>query len=121
MEQAKRQRRRHGPQLKRQILDACAQPGASVAAVALAHGINANLVHKWRRAVGAAAPQAPVPRPDPLAPSFVALPLPAVAPAAALAARPIEIELRRGAAVVQIRWPQSTAAECATWLRAWLT
>jgi len=62
MEQGKRQRQRrwHGPQLKRQILQACAQPGASVAAVALAHGINANLVHKWRRALGAAAPQARV-------------------------------------------------------------
>lgn len=27
---------------------ACEEPGASVAAVALAHGLNANLVHKWR-------------------------------------------------------------------------
>ncbi|MDE1557443.1 transposase, partial [Comamonas aquatica] len=27
----------------------CAQPGASVASVALSHGINANVVHKWRR------------------------------------------------------------------------
>lgn len=28
---------------------ACDEPGASVAAVALAHELNANLVHKWRR------------------------------------------------------------------------
>ena len=28
---------------------ACEVPGASVAAVAQAHGLNANLVHKWRR------------------------------------------------------------------------
>ncbi len=55
--------------------------------MALAHGINANLVHKWRRALGAEAPQATAPRLDPLAPSFVALPLPAVAPAALLTAR----------------------------------
>ena len=27
----------------------CAEPGASVAAVALAYGLNTNLVHKWRR------------------------------------------------------------------------
>jgi transposase len=31
-------------------LAACEEPGASVAAVAQAHGLNANLVHKWRRA-----------------------------------------------------------------------
>jgi len=30
-------------------LAACEEPGASVAAVAQAHGLNANLVHKWRR------------------------------------------------------------------------
>ena len=114
MKQGKRQRRRHGPQLKRQILQACAQPGASVAAVALAHGINANLVHKWRRTEAATAAQAPA------QPGFVALSLPAVAPAAVLAAPPIQVELRRGAAVVQIRWPLSAASECAAWLRTWL-
>ena len=26
---------------------ACSEPGASVAALALAHGVNANLLHKW--------------------------------------------------------------------------
>jgi transposase len=34
-------------------LAACDEPGASVAAVAQAHGLNANLVHKWRRGQGA--------------------------------------------------------------------
>lgn len=42
-------RRRHSAELKQQILAECAQPGASVASVALSHGINANVVHKWRR------------------------------------------------------------------------
>jgi transposase len=35
--------------LKDKVLAACEEPGASVAAVAQAHGLNANLVHKWRR------------------------------------------------------------------------
>ena len=39
-------RRRHSAELKQQILAECAQPGASVASVALSHGINANVVHK---------------------------------------------------------------------------
>ena len=47
MEDSKRvSRRRHAADLKRQVLAACAEPGASVAQVALAHGLNANLVHK---------------------------------------------------------------------------
>ena len=43
-------RRRHSEELKARVLAACAQPGTSVAKVALTHGLNANLVHKWRRA-----------------------------------------------------------------------
>ena len=46
-------RRQHEPALKTQVLAACAESGASVAAVAQAHGLNANLVHKWRRGCGA--------------------------------------------------------------------
>ena len=45
-------RRRYSAELKAQILSDCAQPGASVASVALLHGINANIVHKWRRPAG---------------------------------------------------------------------
>ena len=46
-------RRRHADELKARVLAACAEPGASVAAVAQAQGLNANLVHKWRRGCGA--------------------------------------------------------------------
>ena len=45
----KRTRRYHPPDLKRQVVAASQQPGASVAAVALAHGLNANLVRRWMR------------------------------------------------------------------------
>lgn len=38
----------HPPALRQQVLNECEQPGASVAKVALAHGLNANLVHAWR-------------------------------------------------------------------------
>ena len=33
--------------LRAQVLSACQQPGASVASVARAHSLNANLGHKW--------------------------------------------------------------------------
>ncbi|WP_156952603.1 transposase, partial [Microvirgula aerodenitrificans] len=39
-----RQRRSYPKPLKAQIVAECAQPGASIAAVALSHGVNANLL-----------------------------------------------------------------------------
>jgi hypothetical protein len=41
-------RRRYDAALKTKVLGACDELGASVARVALVHGLNANLVHKWR-------------------------------------------------------------------------
>ena len=43
-------KRRHSAAFKRKILELTEQPGASVAAIALEHGVNANLVFTWRRA-----------------------------------------------------------------------
>jgi transposase len=40
--------------------------------------------------------------------------------AATAAPAVIEIDVRRGATVLQIRWPVSAAPECAAWLRGWL-
>ena len=45
-------RRTHSPEFKARVLAACRQPGASFAAVAQAHGINANVVHKWLAGIG---------------------------------------------------------------------
>ncbi|MBR9867972.1 MAG: transposase [Oceanospirillales bacterium] len=42
-------RRRVSPEFKAQIIEACQQPTASVAGIALEHNLNANLVHKWIR------------------------------------------------------------------------
>ncbi|MFC7411806.1 MULTISPECIES: IS66-like element accessory protein TnpA [Hydrogenophaga] len=100
-------RRRHSAELKQQILAECARPGASVASVALAHGINANVVHKWRRLAHALSLDLQVPNFVP-----VALPAPSCAPAP-----DIRIELRRGATRVTLTWPVSAAEHCAAWMR----
>jgi transposase len=42
-------RRRYGDELKAQVVGECDAPDASVAKVAMAHGINANVVHRWRQ------------------------------------------------------------------------
>lgn len=46
----RRPRRRHGLSEKRRIVELTFEPGASVAQVTQANGVNANQVFKWRRA-----------------------------------------------------------------------
>ena len=119
-------RRRHADELKARVLAACAEPGASVAAVAQAHGLNANLVHKWRRGCGA--PTNIAARPVRTAVTAGAEFIPVVLPTTTVAApandgqaiatpsADIRIEWRRGAAAIAVSWPVSAAPECARWL-----
>ena len=44
---ARRTRRRHGPEFRASVIQAASQPGISMAAVALANGLNANMLRKW--------------------------------------------------------------------------
>lgn len=116
-------------------LPACNEPGASIAAVALSHGLNANLVRKWRvgRGIKRTGIQAPVAETVPAAAAVpaaapmlaadarflpIALGTPAQAthvnpanqgeaPRAAL--EPIHIELSRGALHLRVRWPTEPA------------
>ena len=103
-------RRRHDDELKAMVLAECSAAGSSVARVAMSHGLNANLVHKWRRdsarsSAPAAAPSSPA--------GFVAVAL----PPAGEASRDIRIDLRRGQTFITVSWPLSTAADCGAWLR----
>lgn len=101
----------HGASLKAQVLAECKRPGASIAAVAMTHGVNANLVHKWR----AQAPKHQATAVTASNASFVPVPL----EAAALTSEVTELRigLRRGPATATVSWPMSSAAECAAWLR----
>jgi transposase len=119
-------RRRHSAQFKALVLEQCAAPGASVAKVAMSHGVNANIVHGWRKLArerqGAAlSPPSPTTLPTKASasvPQFV----PVALAQATLPPAPadIQIELRRGATAMKITWPITAAAECATWMREWL-
>jgi transposase len=40
-------RRTYSPEYQRGVVEECDEPGVSVAGVALAHGINANLLRRW--------------------------------------------------------------------------
>jgi transposase len=109
----RRRRRRHSAGFKAEAVAACLQPGISIAAVALARGLNANLLRRWlveaerNGTVPVAAP--------PVVQSghhFVPMPLGAAATDAV-----IRIELQRGSGTVVIQWPASAASECAALLR----
>ena len=43
----RRARRTYAQQFKREVVAQCLLPGASVSAIALSHGINANVIRKW--------------------------------------------------------------------------
>jgi transposase len=111
IETKKRTRVRAYPaEFKAQVVAECEQPGASVAKVALAHGLNANMLHTWRRDVRAS----PAGGRSGAQPEFVSLPVPA--PTAPTTSS-IRIELRRGATSVAVSWPTDAADACAAWLR----
>ena len=138
-------RRHHGSEFKARVLADCDEPGASISAVALAHGLNANLVRQWRAGRGAKlvgmtldsptvgkAPKptegtAPVLGPNP---EFVAIGMPAPTKTATRgssdSAEPtptpttdshIHVELRRGPVHLNVRWPTSSGGDCTAWLR----
>ena len=116
-------RRRHSAQLKAQVLSECAEPGASVAKVAMSHALNANIVHGWRKlareraGAGVLAPSrvAVAAKLAASMPQFVSVSMAPTPPQSAPA--DIRIELRRGATAVEITWPIAAAADCAAWMR----
>ena len=115
-------RRRHSAQLKALVLEQCAAPGVSVAKVAMSHGVNANVVHGWRKLARERDGTALLP-PGPVLPAKTAASVPQFVPVSMVqttslpAPVDIQIELRRGAAAMKITWPIAAAAECAAWMR----
>ena len=128
-------RRHHSDELKAKVLAACDEPGASISGVALAHGLNTNLVRKWRSGRGvkrvglALVPSAasPAPAAPGASAAFVAIEMPIPPKLAARAATEanavapmgeplIQIELRRGLLQLNVRWPTSAAEDCRAWL-----
>ncbi|MFT3811872.1 MAG: transposase [Acidovorax sp.] len=118
----RRRRRLHSDEFKADAVASCMQPGMSMAAVALAHGVNANLLRRWVREAElrppGIAPDKPAacdidtPEAKPL---FVPVSLPP--PVAAAPVADIHIELQRGATAIIVTWPASAASECAAWMR----
>jgi len=109
-------RRRFSVEFKRKIVAACREPQASVPKVAMAHGLNANMVHRWIGQFGSKnLPSASA--------AFVALPiagtqgLPRSTPAKIIDAETIRIEIPYRQQSVSLSWPVSQTDRCLAFLR----
>ena len=114
-----RRRRHHPEEFKLAVIEACCEPGASVAGIAMANGVNANQVRRWMRERGIEPPTRRVAMPvleATPAPAFVQLPM---APAMPILGD-IRIEVRRGSTAIKVEWPVQASGDCAAWLRDWL-
>ncbi len=117
----RRRRRRHTAQFKAAVIDECLKPGVSIAAVALAHSLNANMLRKWvidakHKRIAPSPSATPEPEPSSIPPpTFIPLALPAPT-----VDGEIRIELQRAGTVIKLVWPAAAARDCAAWLRDWL-
>ena len=126
--QPRRTHRTYTPEFKAELVRACQQPGASIAALAGLQGMNANVLHRWLKehqrsgCHQLAKPSMPsmltIAQTSPPAPAFVALALPPVTPVHQ--EQEIKIELRKGALSMTVTWPMSAAAGLAGWTAALL-
>jgi transposase len=108
-----RSRRHHSPEFKQELVGLC-QPGASISGVALAHGVNANLLRRWINAAAVKAVPSGETRSGKLVPVQVEASS-SVAPGVN-----IQFEIQRGATLINIRWPVAEAQACAQWLGDWI-
>ena len=103
-------RRSYSKSFKAQVIQECAQPGASIASVALSHSLNANLVHKWIRVHTQKAMA--------LQPAFIPLSLQAIGTKSdSASSSTICLEIPHPRGTIKVNWPTESAAACATFLR----
>ncbi|MBF4211192.1 transposase [Pseudomonas donghuensis] len=100
-----RQRTSYPKLFKNQVVQECLQPGASVASVAMSHGINANVVRKWL----------PLYRDRQLTdvPAF----LPVKLEPNIQNKKSVSIELPCGQGTINVKWPASDPDGCARFVR----
>ena len=115
---AKRSWRRHSDEFKAHAIAMARQPGTSMAAVALANGLNANMLRRWVRECEEPSEKASVreDRRPPVA-AFVQLPMaPDRAPVPPTpAAAMIDVQINRGNTRIVVQLPLGSAS--AAWLR----
>ena len=118
----RRTHRTYAREFKAELVAACQVPGASIAAIAGAHGMNANVLHRWLKehalsgchgqsGSGNAKPSSAALQQH--TPAFIAVQLPTLG--SEPASQAIKVEIRKGALTMNITWPGSASLEFASW------
>ena len=120
---ARRSKRTYSADTKAELIAACLVTGASVAAIASAHGMNANVLHRWLKdqrstagTDGTGVESVALKAADQELPSFIELPLTIKQPEPMQ--RVIQVEVRKGALMMTVTWPISAASDFAQWSTA---
>ena len=113
----RRRRRTHSAEFKAKVVAACRRPGVSMAAMALANGLNANLVRRWVVTEERAQPATSIEAAAGTVETGTFIPIVLEGPPQVTPPQSITIELRRGAMVAKVDWPLAAATECSAWLR----
>ena len=113
----RRRRRSYSELFKAETVGECQQPGVSIAAIALARGVNASLVRRWVKEAEQSGIPIAIRRAESTtaidgAPNFVPVTLPPNSAGGA-----IRIKVQRRGGTVSMEWPASAAHECALLLR----
>ena len=106
---AKHPRRRYSTEFKYQILEACHQPNTSIAQVAREHGLNANLIHNWKRALKTSSD---------VTVQSAFIPLPMGMETASKTTTSLLIELPSSQGKMTVHWPTTELAQLTTFLKA---
>jgi len=110
-------------QFKAELVAACQQPGASIAALAGSHSMNANVLHRWlkehardgRHQLNGTGLTGKVST-TPNTPAFIPVQLPAVLRESGV--HELKVELRKGALSMTVCWPVSAADAFAHWTKS---
>jgi len=108
-----RSRRHHSTEFKQELIGLC-QPGVSISAVALAHGVNANLLRRWIKAFAVETTLSEESILGKLVPIRVE------SKSSVSTEGNIQLEIQRGSTRIHIKWPIAEAHACAQWLGEWI-
>ena len=118
----RRTHRTYTREFKAELVAACQVAGASIAAIAGAHAMNANVLHRWLKEharsgchgqSGSGSASRSGVALQQRTPAFIPLQLPTSGPEPQ--AQPIKVEIRKGALTMSITWPASASADFASW------
>lgn len=126
-----KRRRSYTPQFKAEMVAQCVQSNVSLASLAVEHGMNPNVLHRWvteheRYGRHSVTGDSPAIKPSSLAvrtslpaSSLISIPVPS-SPSVNDSQDCIRLEVTQGTTRVSLSWPINGASQCAAFLREWL-